>query len=63
MRAMQGDRIVIRGKTVEAPDRHGEVVEVRGPEDGPPYLIRFNDGHVSLIEPGSDFAVEHVESA
>lgn len=62
MRAMQGDRIVIRGKTVETPDRHGEIIEVRGQENGPPYLVRFADGHESVIYPGADFVIEHVDS-
>ncbi|MGN6403295.1 DUF1918 domain-containing protein, partial [Sinomonas sp.] len=30
MNAVQGDRIVIRGRTVESTDRHGEIVEVKG---------------------------------
>jgi hypothetical protein len=59
MHANTGDRIVIRGRTVESPDRHGEVVEVRGEGGGPPYLVRFDDGHQSLIQPGPDFEIAH----
>ncbi len=59
MEATQGDRIVIRGRTVESPDRHGEIIEVRGATGGPPYVIRFDDGHESLIQPGSDFEIAH----
>lgn len=59
MRVTPGDRIIIRGRTVEAPDRHGEVLECRGPEGGPPYLVRFDDGHQSVVFPGGDFVVEH----
>jgi len=62
MRATQGDRIVIRGKTVETPDRHGEVIEVRGQDGGPPYLVRFDDRHESVVYPGADFVIEHTES-
>ncbi|TFC69898.1 DUF1918 domain-containing protein [Cryobacterium sp. TMT2-4] len=61
MHAAQGDRVVIRGKTVEAPDRHGEIVEVRGLDGEPPYLVRFSEGHESILFPGTDFMVEHIE--
>ncbi|HWU45446.1 MAG TPA: DUF1918 domain-containing protein [Humibacter sp.] len=59
MQATVGERIVIRGKTVEVPDRHGEIVEVRGPDGTPPYLVRFDDGHETLVFPGTDTSVEH----
>lgn len=59
MRASVGERILIRGTTVEAPDRHGEIVEVRGDDGAPPYLVRFDDGHETLVFPGSDATVEH----
>jgi hypothetical protein len=57
MHAMIGDRIVVRGRTVGSPERHGVVTEVRGTE-GPPYLIRWDDGHDGLFFPGSDSVVE-----
>jgi len=59
MQATAGDRIVIRGKTVESPDRHGEIVEVRGENGGPPYVVKFENGHETVVFPGSDFVVEH----
>ena len=62
MHATTGDRILIRGRTVETPDRHGEIVEVRGADGGPPYLVRFENGHESIVFPGSDFVVEHAGS-
>jgi hypothetical protein len=58
MNAVQGDRVVIRGRTVESHDRHGEIVEVRGDNGEPPYLVRFDDGHESVVFPGGDFVVE-----
>ncbi|MEX1079776.1 MAG: DUF1918 domain-containing protein [Homoserinimonas sp.] len=58
MKAQPGDRIIIRGRTVETPDRHGEVVEVRGEDGGAPYLIRFDDGHESVVFPGGDVVLE-----
>jgi hypothetical protein len=55
MEVRVGDRIVIRGRTVESPDRQGEVIGVRGPDGSPPYVVRFEDGHESVIQPGPDF--------
>lgn len=60
MRVSAGERIVIRGKTVDNPDRHGEVVEVRGSDGEPPYVVRFDDGHETLVYPGADCVIEPV---
>jgi hypothetical protein len=57
MHAAVGDRILVHGRTVGAADRRGEIVEVRGDNGGPPYLVRFADGHEGLIFPGSDCEV------
>ncbi|MFT2817306.1 DUF1918 domain-containing protein [Leifsonia sp. A12D58] len=59
MQAHTGDRIIIRGKTVETPDRHGTILEVRGDDGNPPYLVKFEDGHETIVYPGSDFLIEH----
>lgn len=40
MHATVGERIVIHGKNVGSPDRHGEITEVRGPNGDPPYVVR-----------------------
>jgi hypothetical protein len=56
--ASQGDRIIIRGRTVGAHDRHGEILEVKGENGAPPYFVRFDDGHETMLYPGGDFAVE-----
>ncbi|NEM90859.1 DUF1918 domain-containing protein [Galbitalea soli] len=63
MQASVGERIVIHGKTVESSDRHGQIVEVRGADGAPPYLVRFDDGHETLVFPGPDVVVEHRASA
>ncbi len=61
MQARVGDRIVIRGHRVGEPLRDCEVLEVRGPEGGPPFLVRWEDsGHETLFFPGSDATVEHL---
>ena len=64
MRAVVGDRIIIKGHRVGEPDRDCLVLEVRDPEGGPPYRVRWGeDGHESLIFPGSDAVVQHFEHA
>ncbi|QNE34574.1 DUF1918 domain-containing protein [Leifsonia shinshuensis] len=59
MQASIGDRICIRGTHVESADRHGSVIEVRGDDGAPPYLVRFDDGHETLVYPGTDAVIEH----
>lgn len=54
MHAEPGDRLQIHSKATDRPDRVGTVVEVRGPNGAPPYLVRFEDGHETLLYPGSD---------
>jgi Domain of unknown function (DUF1918) len=62
MQASVGDRIVVKGHRVGAPDVDGEVLEVRGPDGGPPYLVRWGDsGHEALFFPGPDATVQHFE--
>ena len=64
MQARVGDRIVIRGHRVGQPLRDGEVLEVRGSDGGPPYIVRWeDDGHETLFVPGSDADVEHLAHA
>ncbi len=58
MQATVGDRLHVRGRTVGAHDRVGEIVEVRGPHGTPPYLVRFSDGHENLVFPGPDCIIE-----
>jgi hypothetical protein len=55
-----GDRIIIRGHRVGDPDRDAEVLEVRGPAGGPPYVVRWENGHETLFFPGSDAVVQHL---
>lgn len=58
MHANVGDRIVIKGHRVGEPDRDCEVLEARGPDGGPPYVVRWGeDGHEALFFPGSDASV------
>ena len=53
MQAKVGDRIVVPGTHVDDPVRDGEILEVHGENDGPPFLVRWSDtGHESLVFPG-----------
>ena len=64
MKTAVGDRIVIRGHRVGEHDRDGEILEVRGTDGGPPYLVRWDDdGHETIIYPGTDAFIEHFEHA
>jgi hypothetical protein len=58
MQATVGDQLHIRGRNVGIQDRYAEVIEVRGENGGPPYLVRFRDGHETLVYPGPDCIVE-----
>lgn len=55
LKANPGDALVIIGHRVGEPERDAEILEVKGAEGGPPYLVRWSDdGHVGLVFPGSD---------
>ena len=57
MHATVGDRLVVHGKQVGSADLEADVIEVRGENGAPPYLVRFQDGHESLVFPGPDCEV------
>ena len=63
MQATVGDRLLVHGKNVGLADRHGEIIEVRGDNGAPPYLVRFADGHEGLVFPGPDCVVERAGEA
>ncbi|MFV2178916.1 DUF1918 domain-containing protein [Actinomadura sp. LOL_016] len=56
-----GDRLHVHGKIVGQPDRTGEIIDVRGEDGGPPFLVRFEDGHETLVYPGPDAVIESRE--
>jgi len=58
MQATVGDRLHVHGRTVGQRDRFAEIIEVRGENGTPPYLVRYPDGHESLLYPGTDCVVE-----
>jgi hypothetical protein len=62
MQASVGDHIVIRGNRLGQPNHDGEVLEVRGRDGEPPYIVRWEDsGHETLFFPGPDALVEHLD--
>ncbi|MFF3755300.1 DUF1918 domain-containing protein [Streptomyces sp. NPDC002018] len=58
MKASKGDRLVMHGRVVGKHDRVVEIVEVMGPNGTPPFKVRGEDGHESIVSPGPDSAVE-----
>jgi len=54
MRAKVGDRLVVESASDSTHRREAEVVEVRGADGAPPYLVRWEDGHEALTFPGPD---------
>jgi len=62
MHAEVGDRLVVRSQHVDGPIRDAEILEVRGADGAPPYLVRWSDsGNEAFCFPGPDAYVEHFE--
>jgi hypothetical protein len=60
MKARVGDELIVKGHHVGDADRRGVITEVRGANGGPPYLVRWGDGHESSFFPSSGTVVEHI---
>ncbi|MHA6801214.1 DUF1918 domain-containing protein [Bounagaea algeriensis] len=58
MQATVGDQLHVHSRTISEVDRTGVIIEVRGENGGPPYLVRFDDGHERLVFPGGDCLIE-----
>jgi hypothetical protein len=61
MHASVGDRLIVHGTHVDDPVKDGEILEVRGKNGEPPFLVRWEDGHEGLVFPGPDATVHHFE--
>jgi Domain of unknown function (DUF1918) len=59
MQAQIGDRVHVHSPLGNVLDLWGEILEIRGAEGQPPYLVAFNDGHQGLIFPAPDAVIEH----
>ena len=58
MRASIGDRLHIHTNHVGTEDQYGRIVEIRGADGAPPYVVEFPDGHTGLVFPGPDAVIE-----
>jgi Domain of unknown function (DUF1918) len=62
MKAAVGDRITVRGHRIGEPNRDAQIIEVRGPDGEPPYVVRWEEnGHETLFFPGTDAFVKHYD--
>jgi Domain of unknown function (DUF1918) len=58
MKAKVGDWLVIKGLTIDTPDRRGLITDVRNGDGSPPYVVHWlDDEHVATVFPGSDATV------
>jgi len=58
MKAHVGDRIIVASPTTGGVVRDGEIVEVRGADGAPPYVVRWaGSTNTGLYFPGSDARV------
>jgi Domain of unknown function (DUF1918) len=61
MRAVPGDRLIIKRLAAHASARDGEILEVHGENGSPPYVVRWSDdGCVGLVFPGTDASIDHL---
>ncbi|QIK74355.1 DUF1918 domain-containing protein [Nocardioides piscis] len=54
MHAQVGDTLVAESNRTGTAAKRGEIVEVRGEDGAPPYVVKWNDGHEGLVYPGAD---------
>jgi hypothetical protein len=59
MKAKIGDLLVVESSSAEQHRTEGEIVDVRGQDGAPPFVVRWPDGHEGLCYPGPD---AHVRS-
>jgi hypothetical protein len=63
MKAHVGDQLVVRGTHLGEAARDGEILDVRGPDGAPPYVVRWSDNdHEALVFPGPDAVVREITS-
>jgi len=59
MRAAVGDRLHVHARVVGRSDQTSEIIEIRGRDGVPSYLVRRDDGHKVLVFPRTDASVGH----
>ena len=63
MRAVIGDTLHIHTNHLGTTEHLGKILEVRGSDGAPPYLVQFRDGSTKLLYPGPDAVIEHPAAA
>jgi Domain of unknown function (DUF1918) len=63
MKANVGDQLLVESSTAEQHRREGEIIEVRGADGAPPFVVRWPDGHEALCYPGPDARVRPRDQA
>ena len=64
MRATVGDHLIVKGRKVGDAEHDCEVLEVRGADGGPPFLVRWaHQEGTALFYPGPDAFVAHRPAA
>ena len=62
MKAQVGDWLVLKGTTVDSPDKRGLISEVHSSDGSPPYVVRWlNTEHEATVFPGPDAMVVSAE--
>jgi hypothetical protein len=62
MKATVGDWLVIKGTTIDRPDRRGLITEVHSSDGSPPYVVRWLEtDHLATVFPGPDAVVVGAE--
>lgn len=55
MKANIGDWLVMKGLTIDTPDKRGLITDIRNDDGSPPYVVHWLDSdHVATVFPGSD---------
>jgi hypothetical protein len=57
MQAQVGDAIAVHSHHVGERDRHGVILEARGPGGSPPYLVKWDDGREAVFFPSADCSI------
>jgi len=63
LRGTVGDELTVPGPPGGDHDRHGQILEVHGPDGAPPYLVSWRDGWSSLFFPWDGVVIEHRDPA
>lgn len=63
MQAQVGDEIVVHSRHVGEHGRIGRIIEVKGHDGQPPYVVRWEDGHEAVFFPSADSSVTHNPAA